>query len=678
VVNSSGGRPAATDVAGRHDNRRQIAGSVVSGTAPTEAGHASSPAPSLPIEVLRRFAGAAVAAVAVALLCHPLLRAPFVADDVTVLSRSIARSQTGSGIDLILYRIEENLNALHWLPLAGAAEGLQAWSSIAIARATALDVQQVWAAWRVIWILLVILAATWLVVAWRPVWPGRTPKSAVPVFALLGLLAATSVQVHALWSNDPVISYTAYAWPSVVLSLVYLGLVGRMLTSSVLRVWTAFWAVAVGSAAVLAYELSLGALLGAGLAAMIAIVLGWRPARATLLSWASLAAVVLMPALVLVASLLLRDPSDGSYAGTQFRPGALAVQTWVVGLVGAVPGASWLRGYTALGAPLLSLRSVAAVIVAIAALIVVARSSPSSVGVSQPAVTASWTTRPLAAAAPLLALVTYWSVATAIHAVTPKYQDEIGLTVGGVYLFYAVGFACFMLLAHALLSALRPRVGATLSLIGCVGLSSFALYQTAYNAQLTSILAAQGWSRDVLVAAAERTPRPQRCEAFDELASVPLEPVLEDRRALVFASTTGYEQRHGEPFCGSSVRAEMKLGAYPGETDAEGRRFWWVRDDRAILEVVRPADAVGPGRIILPIGNVPCRTTRVVTISADSEERVLQLDETVTSGVVEFLVRPGVERLPISFATSGLACHIPGDPRNFLLYIGTPNFLPAD
>jgi hypothetical protein len=120
------------------------------------------------------------------------------------------------------------------------------------------------------------------------------------------------------------------------------------------------------------------------------------------------------------------------------------------------------------------------------------------------------------------------------------------------------------------------------------------------------------------------------------------------------------------------------LGAYPGETDAEGRRFWWVRDDRAILEVVRPAGAVGPGRIVLPVGNVPCGTTRVVTISADSEERVLQFDETVTSGVVEFLMRPGVERLTISFATSGPACHIPSDPRNFLLYIRTPNFLPAD
>lgn len=604
------------------------------------------------------------------------------ADDVAVISRSIAFMQSGSGLELLLDRVEANMNSLHWLPLAGAAEGLQAWSSIAMARATPLDVQQVWAFWRVMWILLTLAAATWFVVSWRPVWPGRAPVSPLAVFAFLGLLGGSTVQVHALWSNDPVISFTAYAWPSVVLSLIYLGLVGRLLTSVTAGGRTVIAAVLAGSAAVLAYELSLGALLGAGASAAVALLLGWRPGRPTLRLWSSLAAVVVVPGLVLVTGLLLRDPSDGTYTGTQLRLGGLAVKTWLVGLGGALPGASWPRGAAAFGPPGLSL--LRAVVVALAVTVLVALlarwSRPAARGprTLRDSPVAGWTSHRSAALVPVACLVSYWCIATAVHASTPKYQDEINLTLGGVYLFYAVGFACVTLLGHAVFSAALPRVGSSVALGACAALAVFAVYQTAYNAQLTSNLQVGGsWSTGVLAAAAESAPKDERCAAYERLATTPLPPLLEDFRTLVFASTTGYEQQHGEPFCSTAVNAELTQGSFPAETAPDGARFWWVGEQRAVLEVTRPPGAEGSLVVTIPLGNVPCGTPREVGVDANGSAQAVQLGTTSQSARVDVRLPEGVESLEVVLLTRGPACSVTGDPRSFLLQVGNPDARPV-
>ncbi len=615
------------------------------------------------------------------LACLPIVRAPVVADDLTVVARSIPVLQEGSLWDLVKARVEGNLNYQHSLPLAGVLEALQAWISIEVARLTPLSVSNVWALMRAVWVVVVLAAATGMASAWRQVWPGLRPArrtgQGLHLFAGVALIGCATLQVHATWSLDPVISLNVYAWPSVALSLLYLAMVGRILTSASRRPALALAAALVGSAAVLVYELSIGAAVGAGLATILVSVLSWReglPWRRAVRQALVLTPTVLLPLVVLVTAVALRDESTDVYEGVQPRLGIHAVGTWLTGLVGVVPGIAWPRGLVVYGLPTLVSKSVAAAAVGVIVLLVVVLLSGQRARASRPERFephgSGWTAGRWAWAVPFVALTAYWFVGTALLAITVKQQDEIDYTPGNVYLFYVIGFVVVTLALQALLTSAERRHGArALTSMVLLGLP-FSLYQAAYNTQLTSSMrAGQNFNFGVLASATEVLPEVERCAAWAQFAAKDLPTYYETWVAEAFDR---YQEEYGQPSCTTSVTAHMRSGASQREALSGGGSFWWATSPEAVMNVARHPGSAGVFTFSITLANAPCTTPRNVVVMSPSESNTVTLNPEQPTANVEFVLPAGTESVDIRFSTRGPVCRIPTDSREFMVLLQAP------
>jgi hypothetical protein len=630
---------------------------------------------------------AAISVFALALVCAPLVRAPVIADDLGVLARSIPVLEQGSFLDLLRFRVDGNTSFQHFLPLAGFFEAVQAWLSIRVAEATPLTVSTVWGLLRVFWIVAALGAASYMVRAWRGVWPGvshvHTLRDDVHLFASVGLIGAATVQVHGTWSHDPVISYNAYAWPSVVFSLVYLGMAMTLLTSSRPLPLRSLAAGLVASAAILVYELSIGAVLGLAVATGLVGLLNWREH----MSWAvnarrvaSLVPAVVVPMGVLIVSLGSRDEQSLTYPGVAPRLGAQAFGTWVVGLMGSMPGIAWPRGRILFGgwASVLSLPAAAAAVgalILVAVLMLLRRPSP---GERQDR--GDWTAGSWAAVVPLSALITYFLVATAIHAITVKVQDEVGYTLGNVYLFYAVGFVVVTVLLQAAFTVASQRLGGPTFAGLALLLVGVAAYQAAYNDQLTrSIRASSAYSLDVLTSATEALSEPERCAAWDAFAVVQPPPydvpfTFEDYVSEAFDD---YERVNNEPYCSTALTARTTAGTSGRELAPGSGEFWWATEATAVLHVGRQPGSPGTFGFELELFRPPCPEARTVTVTFAGRDVEVPFSQpatgpTVSTKPVRLSLAAEVTSAEVVISTRGPACRVPNDPRQFLIGVRSP------
>jgi hypothetical protein len=615
---------------------------------------------------------------AVALMCVPLLRAPLVGDDLQVLSQALPELQRGGFWGVLEARLAGNANFQHFLPVAGLFEALHVWFSVTLAEVTPLSVSNMWGLLRVGWLIVALAAATFTAVSWRRVWPGLSPiasgNGVLHVFATLALIGAATVQVHGPWNHDAVLSYNAYAWPSVVFSLVYLGLVGRMLTSTSTSRRAVVGAVLAASAAVLTYELSLAAVVAAGVAAVLALGLSrmqGRPWRRIVRQAAVLLPVVLIPLIVLAIALSLRDESTQVYPGTQVRFGVRAFFTWIFGLLSALPFVAWPRGLAGYGEPTFVSRTVLASGVGFVITVVVALLSRRNTPPAPASVPAgpAWTSLRAAWTVPVAMLCTYWAAATAIHAITPKYQDEINYTLGNTYLFYAVGFVCVALILQSIYASATRWLGTRAVAVIAVPCVVLGLYQSAYNTQLTSNLrATQNFSFAVVASATERLPEADRCLAWDTFADAQARnpPLV----AAVAEAFDEYQEEFGEPYCGRGLLTEGLSGVSYREYAAGQPDFWWLTSPDAVFRVSRyPGSEATPSAFSLTLGKPPCATSRSVVVDTGVERKTVEIGPDQGGASAQLLLPVGFGTIDVRVSSSGPACRVGSDPRDLFVQV---------
>lgn len=258
---------------------------------------------------------------------------------------------------------------------------------------------------------------------------------------LCSTILFSSLQIHALWSNDPVASYPMSGYLVSAIGFYILGFCIH--TREELNSRRIAWITLVCGLAVLYYEL----LVGIGLLTLLILTVGVFDQKAP--KKFKSAVLCLSPSLVTLATIVVSRShsasNSGTYGGTTTALSLRALETFGMGLLSCLPGSSWLVSANFLGGSIrIKVIGVAIVMVSVVVILVQCANIP------RPDLAKVTNARPWTRLVFVSSVLGFWFFAVALQSITVKVQDEAS-KLGYVYSYYAVGSSALALLACYLL-----------------------------------------------------------------------------------------------------------------------------------------------------------------------------------------------------------------------------------
>jgi hypothetical protein len=386
----------------------------------------------------------------------------------------------------------------------------------------------------------VICAASVATFWWLAARRTRRPIPWRVALVLVSVALFGSVQLHGLWSNDPVQSLPLVGFAVTALGFAVLSMA---LWTIERPTWRRFaLGAAVALLAVSYYELNVGAVIGAF---VIFAAEAWR-LRGRVREVARYAAGAAVFCGVPAAWLLFsRFTAVGdTYPGRQI--GGNVGRAFVDGLIGSLPGAAWhLETKYVGGTPAIFVSAVIAALVAVATLIwVVRRTPPASNGSAGPDGTR------LASLAAAASVAVFGVFAVALQTATILFGGQVA-GIGYVYTFYAVSATAVALAFAAGAWWLIGRTTLRWKVAGGVAVLLFAAFlvvQGSFNARLRDVTNSElATNLAVYRTFAAGVPESQRCAAIDAWAQAPWPQYYKED--VVLGSDLGYLTYYGVPFC---------------------------------------------------------------------------------------------------------------------------------
>lgn len=475
-----------------------------------------------------------------ALYLRPVLNTTIVADDLVNPFSQFATAGPSFGSNLEFARLGvERAGHFNYLGQYLGATYNQLW--LLVASRTGVSLLSLYALTK----LVVLLATALSVASFVRRVAEALGRSTTPWQARVVVSAClfSTLQLHVVWSNDPVASYPLSGFASAALGFALLA--GAQHPDVVARRGGPWLLGLMGALTVLYYEINVAAVVA------VAVVLAWRAwlmgaPRERLGLAVRLSPAVLVPFVLTVGLVLRAAPNSENYTGTAVAVGDGLLRTTTIGLLGGLPGAGWRLSRDYIGGPPLLLAGPLLVLVVIGVLLAVlgGRAPLGSIGLRRGS---AWVL--------LVVPVVYGVVATIIQTSTAKVQTEV-TQVGMVYNFYAISAsAVAALLALGLL--LVPRRWLTRTPVMAplaAGLGLLVLAQTLFNASISVQFNGtnQPQSRALLQSYSDQVPPTERCAAVAQWTALGLPDYYEE--GMVDGLQAAYRHYYGEPFCEGFVR----------------------------------------------------------------------------------------------------------------------------
>lgn len=377
----------------------------------------------------------------------------------------------------------------------------------------------------------------------------------------VSLVLFSTVQVHAVWSNDPVANYPLAGYAAAALGFLVIGAAARFAASREPRAAVVASATAIVSVSY--YEMNVGAVLAASLILAAAVVADRRrSSRWDLRFLVGAVSIPALPAALVLAGRFVTADQAASYAGTTVRLDGAPV-TFARGLVTSLPGTAWPRSIDALGGQVglvffvfgTTLLVIAAVRWWWSGTIGAGGSAARSEDAARLEPESSDT--PVDAPSPwpgvvvVLAVATYAAFAVALQSITVKVQDEAP-GVGYVYTWYAMSSSAVALgiavLGRRCVRTLRGGRNATARLLVVAAAVSVLFVQNTVNWRLTQQLTTSySANRRVLDAYDDDVPVVVRCAALVQWTSARWPQYYRD--GIVDGLQESFEHFFDEPFC---------------------------------------------------------------------------------------------------------------------------------
>lgn len=593
----------------------------------------------------------------------PLTRVNPIADDLHLVTQGSGLLRQQGLARVVGQWSEFDFSSSHLTPFGGVFTALHVWVANQLALRTPLTLVESWGVLRVLWISLVIVAAAWT--------GGRLLRmvglqTTGPWAVALSLIA--SLQVHAYWSNDPVISFPVASWAFCVVGLLYLGFTVNHLESQAnRRTWWGIGAVILSFVGVLTYELFISFI-----AASVALHAGLLLLRAEKMRnlMFSFFFGAFFPGSILVVTQVIRLAGGSSYSGTEIAAGTDNLG-WitVVAFLSSLPLAAMNLTLTVLPSHAVGLSTFLFPVIGLAILAVI--SLRREIEDSDLLKSERRSIFPL-----VIALMTLWLTSTLVIVATPKYQSELAGVFGRVYVNYAPGWIAVGLLltiAIGLVARRFGRVGLQISIVLLVAMGTTQAW--ANGTHIDVLTRDSSWSTPLL-RNLESSPdqNEKRCRDTDFLFSLPLPEYYQVE--ILDGLQKSYSGTWGLPYCdfgeaGSSIRPLMRglLGTFPVEHLPDGRRIVWTNSSDVHLQFINPTDVTVSGEMALVLHIPACVSERTIEVSGDgirlssANSRFVMNATTPNTRLALPVTLAPTESVTIEFFQSGNGCQVGSDPR---------------
>ena len=478
------------------------------------------------------------------LLLYPVLSTPVVADDFINPFYQVHLTE-GSPVATARYGWDIGLHGVNFRILGHPVGALWNWLWIATSAQFDVSMTTLYALTKfIVFILCAMSVAQFWCVASRVYGRGIQYWDSLVMtsLALFGTL-----QIHGLWSNDPVASYPLAGYAAAALGF---GVLSCAILAVKYQTWYSF---VIGSAvaltAVLYYEMNLGAILGAGVILAGGCWVRRRNRRELVISLMGSAILTAPAALALLYGRLMTGERAANYGGTEVRLSG-ATRAFTLGSLSSLPGSAWELSERVIGGRV----GVVYFVFGVTFLIVWLvrwwlKCSDPWKGVGTDDVLSRHQGRWVVVGA----VVLFSAFAVAIQAVTTKVQDETP-GVGYVYTYYAVT-SCAVALglvvgARALFS--RPKFHA-LKFIVCSTAVMLLFMQSTVNWRVSKTM--NDWvmpNRRLLNAFDADAGKEQRCQALADWTAGGWPEYYEFN--MIVGLDKSYLHYFGQPFCAGFER----------------------------------------------------------------------------------------------------------------------------
>jgi len=474
-----------------------------------------------------------------------------VGDDFVVLSTGLGFLWGGaSSLDYLTHAVVDMTTSEHVLPVGSVATVIYV-KVVELIAQTPLNLLQAWGVMRVVMLMLSVLSATLFVSVWMKVVSPQIQlcrRFQLVVFNILAAALIAFAGIHALWSYDPIVSYALAGWGTTTLIFLFLTFLGKAVKAQT-TVSQRRWCTAVGITGILGilfYEMFVAGL-AAGIFALIILVI-LIPEQRYILRRIGIYLATGLPflAFVLIQIWRLRQPQNYSGTSTGFQD--LIIPVWINSLIGNLPLTTFSRFQREMGEytldPLSSFPQVSAVIVLLLIAGVVAQRSNlrksllSAINLGKGSIIIGGT-----------ALVVS-VIAAGIFALSSKYQVDIGLNLGNVYLAYAPGLLSLgvLLLLVGFNIARRSVIGSIVILFALL-LPITSIQWSLNNSLLNTLKPMFAWTGKLLDQVENPSSNEIRCSLIENLSRSEVPDWY--REDSIEGLSKAISHRHGVSLCDS-------------------------------------------------------------------------------------------------------------------------------
>lgn len=596
----------------------------------------------------------------------PLMHVPIMQDDFPDLVYGMSVFETKGPLILWSDMIQNSISTSYVTPVAGTTGFLQFSTVWALASWLNLSFAESWATLRIVWILVALLASSWALSTWLPSTRIRMPSKQTRLLALFSIqagIAVATLQVHAPWSNDPVVSYPVAGWASTALGFCYLGSLGKaLLAVRRQRLWIMVTGV-LGMALALSYTMMVSAII-AGL--VLATLCTAKTSPMSRHKTAIFTATSL-PLLAYAIIQLVRLLGPMTYDGTEPGSIGLALQSLPPFIGGSIPLTSLslasqhqdaVAPVSWIAAPVIS-----SLVLICFGMILVRRSPQSSLSTTRsPGQLPLWIF--------VAGLSTFWFSSSALTALSSRYQVELNAEIGRVHMFYAAGALCVTaILAILILAIPRGDFKMTLGIL-LVLITASSVIQGAANAHVISALKASFTVNNTVLDTLDSTDvlMKDRCHVLWRFANSGLPDYYWQQ--VLTGSRKYFLHKFGVPICsepvvssGSTVMLTPIIGTYGFEMGEHDQGFFWLTGGKSSFQVKKALAASLESKSILMISAPPCMKDQLVTLSTGTWHTVVRATN-VPKAVTIPLTEVGVSD-DLGVETHFGSCQVLGDPREF-------------
>ena len=363
-----------------------------------------------------------------AFLFYPIAHTPMIADDLYIPFDQVERGGTGI-VDSLQFGWFVGFHGPSFRPTGAIFGAVHTWVSMELASKLRMDMTYLFGLTKILLLILICYQVTAVLSRFLSV-STHCPQ----LCQLVIVMTAITIQIHGIWSNDPVVSFPIVGLGSTLMGLTVIAKFSKDYPSLTYR--RASIIGVIGVITVCYYELTYGAVLGISAAYAFNKITAER--RISLRTFLMTFLLCLPATAAIIFGRLHSSTVAQSYVGTTVGSMNQILTTFCVNSVSSLPGSGWRLSRIELsGFPKMSYYSLMAVLVV--TLILLKNQEVRIVRCKQLA----WIT--------FFPVVVYFLFANLLLSTTSKIQMEVN-SIGQVYTAYPVGMALCVMFGVAIYS----------------------------------------------------------------------------------------------------------------------------------------------------------------------------------------------------------------------------------